>query len=130
MYTQIWSLVYNFVIDFCYRGYRDKTGRMLSPSESLRPLVSTLILFALMLTWARFSSYEILQRHPRIFYCTTGTVFSNIAVSISWCGSLGFSTFFPSIFGTLPIPVRFGNFNFVKNLEKMHDYNFAQTITA
>lgn len=54
---------------------------MLSLTESMRPLASTVILFALMLTWAKFSSYDIIQKHPRIFFSTTGTVFSNIAVS-------------------------------------------------
>ncbi|KAL4236890.1 Phosphotransferase [Mactra antiquata] len=62
-----------------YIGYRDKTGKMLSLSESLRPLVSTILLFTLMITWAKFSSYDIIQKHPRIFFCTSGTVFSNIA---------------------------------------------------
>lgn len=62
-----------------YIGYRDKTGKMLSLSESVRPLISTLLLFVLMITWAKYSSYDIIQSHPRIFYFTTATVFSNIA---------------------------------------------------
>lgn len=68
--TSLWNI---------YVSYRDKTGKNLSLQESVRPLISTVILFALMLTWARFSTYQILQRHPRIFYSTSGTVFSNIA---------------------------------------------------
>ena len=62
------------------RGYRDKTGKMLSLQESLRPLTSTVLLSALMITWARYSSYDIIEKHPRIFFLTSGTVFSNIAV--------------------------------------------------
>ncbi|KAH3695887.1 ethanolaminephosphotransferase 1-like [Dreissena polymorpha] len=62
-----------------YLGYTNKTGKMLSLHESVRPLVSTLLLFALMLTWANYSSYNILEQHPRIFFTVTGTVFSNIA---------------------------------------------------
>ncbi|XP_052776348.1 ethanolaminephosphotransferase 1-like isoform X2 [Mya arenaria] len=62
-----------------YIGYHNKTGKMLSLQESVRPLVSTVLLFALMITWSRYSSYDIINRHTRIFYTTTGTVFSNIA---------------------------------------------------
>ena len=49
-------------------------------SEAMRPLVSTLILFALMVGWAALSPIDIVEKQARLFYWTTGTAFSNIAV--------------------------------------------------
>ena len=65
---------------FC-RSYRDKTGKMYGLWEMMRPLVSTFILFFLMVFWAQQSSCQVMEQHPRLFYWTTGTAFSNIAVS-------------------------------------------------
>ena len=65
-----------------FRGYRDKTGAMLSLTESARPLFSTFLLFSLTIIWAKCSSYDVLARHTRIFYWVSGTAFSNIVVSI------------------------------------------------
>ncbi|XP_052826445.1 ethanolaminephosphotransferase 1 isoform X1 [Octopus bimaculoides] len=62
-----------------YRSYKNKTGKMRSFPEATRPLVSTLFLFTLLLIWAIFSKYEIMEKHPRLFMWTTGTTFSNIA---------------------------------------------------
>ncbi|ESP05564.1 hypothetical protein LOTGIDRAFT_152421 [Lottia gigantea] len=62
-----------------YRAYRDRTGKMRSFSEAVRPLVSTVLLFSLFLLWIRYSQYDILEKHPRLFYWTTGAAFSNIA---------------------------------------------------
>ncbi|CAE1328151.1 EPT1 [Acanthosepion pharaonis] len=62
-----------------YKSYRDKTGKMRSFKEAMRPLVSSLILFAFLLLWAIFSKYQIMEKHPRLFMWTTGTAFSNIA---------------------------------------------------
>ncbi|KAK6179584.1 hypothetical protein SNE40_011908 [Patella caerulea] len=73
--------VLTFPITFwnIYKAYKDKTGKMRSFTEAVRPLVSTVMLFILLLLWIRFSSYDILEKHPRLFYWTTGTAFSNIA---------------------------------------------------
>lgn len=65
---------------FC-RSYRDKTGKMYGLWEMMRPLVSTFILFFLMVFWAQQSSCQVMEQQPRLFYWTTGTAFSNIAVS-------------------------------------------------
>ncbi|XP_029641489.1 ethanolaminephosphotransferase 1 [Octopus sinensis] len=62
-----------------YRSYKNKTGKMRSFTEATRPLVSTVFLFTLLLLWAIFSKYEIMEKHPRLFMWTTGTAFSNIA---------------------------------------------------
>lgn len=64
-----------------YRSYRDKTGKMRSFYEAMRPLFSVLLLFTLMVVWALFSKGDILENQPRLFYWVTGTVFSNITVS-------------------------------------------------
>ncbi|KAJ8306027.1 hypothetical protein KUTeg_016572 [Tegillarca granosa] len=64
-----------------YKSYRDKTGNMLSPWEAIRPLVSTMILFTLMISWAALSSNDVIELQPRLFYWTTGTAFSNITPS-------------------------------------------------
>ena len=68
--------------DFDFRAYRDETGKNLSVYESIRPLLPALIEFAAFLLWVHYSSYDILRKHPRLFYFATGTVFSNISVCI------------------------------------------------
>ena len=70
------------------RSYTKKTGKMRPFSEAMRPLVSTFILFALMVGWAALSPIDIVEKQARLFYWTTGTAFSNIAV-----GFLYFVTF-------------------------------------
>lgn len=67
---------------FVCRSYRDGTGKLYGPWEMLRPLVSTFLLFFLMVVWARVSSCQVMELQPRLFYWTTGTAFSNIAVCI------------------------------------------------
>lgn len=54
---------------------------MLGLWEAMRPLISAISLFSMMIIWAIFSSCDILELYPRLVYLTTGTVFSNIAVS-------------------------------------------------
>ncbi|XP_064605511.1 ethanolaminephosphotransferase 1-like [Liolophura sinensis] len=61
-----------------YVSYRDKTGKMRSFYEAMRPLFSVILLFTLMIVWAFFSKADILENQPRLFYWVTGTVFSNI----------------------------------------------------
>ncbi|XP_046543458.1 ethanolaminephosphotransferase 1-like [Haliotis rubra] len=65
-----------------YVSYRDKTGKMRSFSEAMRPLVSTALLFTMLLLWANVSTYRVLDNHPRLFYWTTGAAFSNIACNL------------------------------------------------
>ena len=69
-----------------YRAYAQQTGKMRTMSEAMRPLVSTLILLALMVGWATYSPVDIVEKQSRLFYWTTGTAFSNIAVSLHFRG--------------------------------------------
>ncbi|XP_069126410.1 ethanolaminephosphotransferase 1-like [Argopecten irradians] len=62
-----------------YVAYRDGTGKNRTLWEATRPLVGTLVLFFLMISWANYSSCGVLQQQPRLFYFLTGTLFSNIA---------------------------------------------------
>ncbi|XP_021344227.1 ethanolaminephosphotransferase 1-like, partial [Mizuhopecten yessoensis] len=62
-----------------YVASRDGTGKKRTLWEAMRPLVGTLVLFGLMIIWAKYSSVEIIQQQPRLFYFLTGTLFSNIA---------------------------------------------------
>lgn len=70
------------ICDFLsFRSYKNKTGKMLGLWEAMRPVIATISLFSLMIVWAKFSSCDIIELYPRLFYLTTGTVFSNITVS-------------------------------------------------
>ncbi|PVD23149.1 hypothetical protein C0Q70_16412 [Pomacea canaliculata] len=79
-YLGFFGLTFPFTFWNIYKSYADKSGKMRPFGEAMRPLVSTLVLFGLMLLWATFSPYGILDNQPRLLYWTTGTAFSNIAV--------------------------------------------------
>ncbi|KAK7490458.1 hypothetical protein BaRGS_00018244 [Batillaria attramentaria] len=78
-YVGFFGLTFPFTFWNIYQSYVNKTGKMRPFSEAMRPLVSTFVLFALMVLWATFSPYDIVEKQPRLFYWTTGTAFSNIA---------------------------------------------------
>ncbi|XP_011500096.1 PREDICTED: ethanolaminephosphotransferase 1-like isoform X2 [Ceratosolen solmsi marchali] len=61
-----------------YKSYRDKTGKMRTLPEALRPLIPLTILFAIATTWVMHSPNKIIDQDPRIIYFAIGTVFSNI----------------------------------------------------
>ncbi|XP_048480524.1 ethanolaminephosphotransferase 1 [Plutella xylostella] len=61
-----------------YKSYRDKTGKMRSFTEAVRPLVPLVLFFLLSSYWALYSPTDIISRGPRLFYIVTGTIFSNI----------------------------------------------------
>lgn len=65
-----------------YVSYRDKTGHMRSFSEAIRPLVPLFVFFMICTVWVTASPNNILQKEPRVIYFLTGTIFSNISVSI------------------------------------------------
>lgn len=71
-------IVYNI-----YKSYVDKTGKMRKTVEALRPLYSFGIFMAISLIWAHKSPTNILETHPRAVYLLSGTIFSNISVSVS-----------------------------------------------
>lgn len=64
------------------RSYRDKTGKMRTLPEAMRPLVPLTILFAIVTFWVVQSSNNIIEKDPRVIYFAIGTIFSNICVSI------------------------------------------------
>ncbi|XP_059046420.1 ethanolaminephosphotransferase 1 [Achroia grisella] len=61
-----------------YKSYRDRTGKMRSFLEAIRPLVPVATFFTLSTVWALYSPTNIIDRGPRLFYILTGTIFSNI----------------------------------------------------
>ncbi|CAH4037838.1 ethanolaminephosphotransferase 1 [Pieris brassicae] len=61
-----------------YKSYRDKTGKMRSFTETIRPLIPLAVFFVLSSIWALYSPTDIINRGPRLFYVLTGTIFSNI----------------------------------------------------
>lgn len=79
MYVGFFILTFPATFWNIYKSYRDGTGKLYGPWEMLRPLVSTFLLFSLMVVWAQVSSCQVMELQPRLFYWTTGTAFSNIA---------------------------------------------------
>ncbi|KAM3964112.1 ethanolaminephosphotransferase 1 [Aphomia sociella] len=61
-----------------YKSYRDRTGKMRSFMEAMRPLMPVAIFFTLSTLWAIYSPTDIISRAPRLYYILTGTIFSNI----------------------------------------------------
>ncbi|XP_014613759.1 ethanolaminephosphotransferase 1-like [Polistes fuscatus] len=61
-----------------YKSYRDKTGKMRTFPEAIRPLVPLVLLFMISTLWILFSQQDILEKDPRIIYFAIGTIFSNI----------------------------------------------------
>lgn len=79
LYFGMFGLTFPFTFYNVYKAYKDKTGKMLSFMEAMRPLASTITLFALMIHWSYISSIDIVQAQPRLYYWTVGTAFSHIA---------------------------------------------------
>eukprot|EP00105_Crassostrea_gigas_P014467 XP_011431135.1 PREDICTED: ethanolaminephosphotransferase 1-like [Crassostrea gigas] len=79
MYVGFFVLTFPATFWNIYKSYRDGTGKLYGPWEMLRPLVSTFLLFSLMVVWARVSTCQVMELQPRLFYWTTGTAFSYIA---------------------------------------------------
>ncbi|XP_071162791.1 ethanolaminephosphotransferase 1-like [Mytilus edulis] len=77
-YVGFLGLTMPFTFWNIYESYKNKTGKMLGLWEAMRPVIATISLFSLMIVWAKFSSCDIIELYPRLFYLTTGTVFSNI----------------------------------------------------
>ncbi|XP_045597206.1 ethanolaminephosphotransferase 1 isoform X1 [Procambarus clarkii] len=61
-----------------YKSYRDKTGKMLGVWESIRPLFTPIIFFAISTAWVYWSSKDIVNKDPRLFLFMVGTIFANI----------------------------------------------------
>ena len=65
-----------------YLASRAKTLKQKSLVEMLRPLIPLGSLFLLTVGWSYFSPSDIINQQPRLFFLLTGTIFSNIAVSV------------------------------------------------
>ncbi|VDO60498.1 unnamed protein product [Heligmosomoides polygyrus] len=61
----------------------DKTFKQSSVYEATRPIIPCVILFVVSIAWAVLSPTDVCGSDPRMFFFAMGTVFSNIAVSIS-----------------------------------------------
>lgn len=65
-----------------YKSYKNKTGKMLSLLEALRPLFSFLTFVVVSMLWAHKSPNNIMETDPRAVFLLTGTIFSNISVRL------------------------------------------------
>jgi ethanolaminephosphotransferase len=65
-----------------YIAYKEKKLKQKSIYEGVRPLFSTIYLYIIQYIWIKYSRNDILDAEPRMFFWLTGTLFSNIAVSI------------------------------------------------
>ncbi|XP_058061160.1 ethanolaminephosphotransferase 1 isoform X2 [Anopheles bellator] len=66
------------IITNIYKSYRDKTGKMRSFKEAIRPLVPLASLFVLCTLWVLLSRNGIIDMEPRLYFVMCGTLFSNI----------------------------------------------------
>ncbi|ETN62384.1 phosphatidyltransferase [Anopheles darlingi] len=67
-------VVYNM-----YRSYKDRTGKMRTVKEAMRPLFTYGTFMFVCLLWVFVSPSDIMNRDPRAVYIMTGTIFSNIS---------------------------------------------------
>lgn len=63
-----------------WMGYRERTGKMRTFAEAARPLWPFVTFMALFLYWAHAS--RVIDTDPRAMYLLSGTIFSNISVSV------------------------------------------------
>ncbi|KAH8274071.1 hypothetical protein KR044_009875 [Drosophila immigrans] len=62
-----------------YNSYKNRTGRLLSASEALRPLLPFITYFVLLFVWPFVSPNDIMERDPRAMFMLSGTIFSNVS---------------------------------------------------
>ncbi|MBN3290175.1 EPT1 Ethanolaminephosphotransferase, partial [Polypterus senegalus] len=67
------------------KAYRNNTLKHHSCYESFLPFLSPVILFILCTLWVHFSSSDIIEHQPRMFYFLVGTAFSNITCKLIVC---------------------------------------------
>lgn len=72
--SNIPMVIYNL-----YRSYKDKTGKMRTFVECVRPLIPLLLFLGVSILWAHKSPNRIIETDPRAVYLLTGTIFSNIS---------------------------------------------------
>ncbi|XP_053694811.1 ethanolaminephosphotransferase 1 [Sabethes cyaneus] len=62
-----------------YRSYKDRTGKLRTAKEALRPLFTYGTFMFISLLWVFVSPNDIMSRDPRAVYILSGTIFSNIS---------------------------------------------------
>lgn len=67
-------VVYNM-----YRSYKDRTGKMRTMKEALRPLFTYGTFMFVSLLWVYISPNDIINRDPRAVYILSGTIFSHLS---------------------------------------------------
>lgn len=70
--------LYNIFISYVI----NKTGRQPNMYEACLPMFPAIALFFASLLWANYSPSAVIDRDPRLFLWTMGTVFSNIACEL------------------------------------------------
>lgn len=66
-----------------YQSYKNKTGKMRTFVEAARPFFPFLTYLALFMFWIYKSPRHIMETDTRAVFLLTGTIFSNMSVSIS-----------------------------------------------
>lgn len=64
-----------------FSSYVQRTGKMRSFKEAIRPLWPLLAFMVLLLLWPFISPNDIMEKDPRALFMLSGTIFSNISVS-------------------------------------------------
>ncbi|SPP82334.1 ethanolaminephosphotransferase 1 [Drosophila guanche] len=67
------------VIINVYNSYKQRTGRMLSPWEAIRPMWPFFSYFIILLIWPYISPNNIMETDPRAVFMLSGTIFSNVS---------------------------------------------------
>lgn len=78
------GLIIIFLISFFsfnYSAYKNKTGKMRTPVEAIRPLIPFVFFLSLFFIWVNVSPNNIIETDPRVVFMLSGTIFSNISVS-------------------------------------------------
>lgn len=70
-----------FIVYRIALSYKNKTGKMRSFYESIRPLIPFVSMFIITTVWVIFSRNDILAKESRLMFLLFGTIFSNISVS-------------------------------------------------
>lgn len=67
---------------FNFSSYVQKTGKMRPFEEAVRPLYPFAFYMVILLVWPWISPSNIAETDPRALFMLSGTIFSNISVSI------------------------------------------------
>ena len=65
-----------------YSSYAERTGKMRNFREAIRPMWPFLTFLVLLMIWPYISPNDIMEKDPRILFMLSGTIFSNISVSL------------------------------------------------